>query len=76
MAGPGKSASLTLEPDGVVDDLQRVSHCVVLAHLHLFFVCGERETEACHLGSQARVWGLSWTLAVHSFPFFSHCVSS
>lgn len=70
----GKSTSLTLEPDSVVDDLQRVSHCIVLAHLHLFFVCGEQETEACQLGSQALVWGFSWTLAVRSFPFFSYQV--
>lgn len=29
----------TLEPDGVVDEVQDVSDCVVLAHLHLLTVC-------------------------------------
>lgn len=37
-----KATCLTLEPNGVVDDLQRVSHSVVFSHLHLPAVCGEQ----------------------------------
>lgn len=42
----GKPSSLTLEPYGVIDDLQCVSHRVVFADLHLSAVCGEQETVA------------------------------
>lgn len=42
-------ASLTLEPYGVIDDLQCVSYRVVLADLDLSAVCGEQETVAGQL---------------------------
>lgn len=41
-----KSTCLTLELNGVVDDLQCVSHSIVFSHLHLPAVCGEQETVA------------------------------
>lgn len=37
-----KSTCLTLEPNGVIDDLQCVSHSIVFSHLHLPAVCGEQ----------------------------------
>lgn len=56
-------ASLTLEPYGVIDDLQCVSYCVVLADLHLSAVCGEQETVA---GQTGLGLGLSRALALLS----------
>lgn len=61
-----KPTSLTLEPYGVVDDLQRVSYRVVLAHLHLSAVCGEQEIVAGQLGLPGSGLGLSQALALLS----------
>lgn len=58
--------SLTLEPYGVVDDLQSVSHRVVLADLHLSAVCGEQEAVASQLGLPGLGLGFSRALALLS----------
>lgn len=57
-------ASLTLEPYGVIDDLQCISYRIVLADLHLSAVCGEQETVAGQLELPGLGLGLSWALVL------------